>query len=365
VRTTSLVPTPPRRPQRVRTRHGTAALAILLAACACGGDGGAGPPTSAPYDTGPETARVPPFGRGVNLGEMLDAPHEGAWGLTLHEEYFARIKEKGFDSVRIPVRWSAYAGPGPAYTIDPAFMSRVRQLVDAALAQDLVVILDCHNWWPEFGLFDAPETYRGEFLALWEQIAARFEDEPDTLYLEPLNEPLGNLAASWNDLLAEVVGLIRTIDTRHTLVVTGPRGGAADLNELELPDDDKLVATFHFYSPFPFTYQGASWTPQFPLGVRWPGSDAAAAARAIRDELDLAAGWSVAHPGVPVLLGEFGAIALADVQGRANWTGYVRKQAELRGFGFTYWSLAGNFGIYDPDAGTWQPLLSEALGLAP
>jgi endoglucanase len=336
-------------------------LALLLAAC--GGGGGASPVTSEPYDTGPETARTQPFGRGVNLGEMLEAPHEGDWGPTLHEEYFAVIQAKGFDTVRLPVRWSAHAGAGPSYTIDGAFMTRVNQMVDAALAQGLKVVLDCHHWSPEYGLFQSPETYHDEFIELWKQIATQFRDKSDALYLEPLNEPLGNLAAVWNDLLAEVVVAIRAIDTTHTLVVTGPQGGAYDLNDLRLPDDDNLVATFHFYSPFTFTHQGASWTPQFPAGVPWPGRNPAAATRAIRDELDVAKAWSDAHPDVPVLLGEFGAIAIADVQGRANWIGYVRKQAELRGFGFTYWSFAGNFAIYDTAAGAWDPLLTEALGV--
>ncbi len=34
----------------------------------------------------------PPFGRGINLGNALEAPREGQWGVTLKEEYFAAIK---------------------------------------------------------------------------------------------------------------------------------------------------------------------------------------------------------------------------------------------------------------------------------
>ncbi len=47
------------------------------------------------------------LGRGVNLGNALDAPQEGEWGLTLRSELFDMIKEAGFDSVRIPVRWES------------------------------------------------------------------------------------------------------------------------------------------------------------------------------------------------------------------------------------------------------------------
>ena len=47
------------------------------------------------------------LGRGVNLGNALEAPVEGEWGVTLREEYFRLIREAGFDAVRIPIRWSA------------------------------------------------------------------------------------------------------------------------------------------------------------------------------------------------------------------------------------------------------------------
>ena len=46
------------------------------------------------------------LGRGVNLGNALEAPSEGSWGLYLKEEYFKDIAEAGFDSVRVPIRWS-------------------------------------------------------------------------------------------------------------------------------------------------------------------------------------------------------------------------------------------------------------------
>jgi endoglucanase len=41
--------------------------------------------------------------RGVNMGNMLEAPNEGEWGLYVEEEYFDLIKEAGFDFVRLPV----------------------------------------------------------------------------------------------------------------------------------------------------------------------------------------------------------------------------------------------------------------------
>ncbi len=47
---------------------------------------------------------VPGFMRGINLGNALDAPQEGAWGVTLEEKHFAMAKAAGLDHIRLPVR---------------------------------------------------------------------------------------------------------------------------------------------------------------------------------------------------------------------------------------------------------------------
>jgi endoglucanase len=49
------------------------------------------------------------LGRGINLGNALEAPKEGEWGMTLKAAYFQKIKDAGFNSVRIPIRWSSHA----------------------------------------------------------------------------------------------------------------------------------------------------------------------------------------------------------------------------------------------------------------
>ncbi|HPU43798.1 MAG TPA: hypothetical protein PLS98_06260, partial [Dictyoglomaceae bacterium] len=46
--------------------------------------------------------------RGVNMGNALEAPKEGEWGVVIKDEYFKLIKEAGFDHVRIPIKWSAH-----------------------------------------------------------------------------------------------------------------------------------------------------------------------------------------------------------------------------------------------------------------
>ncbi len=66
------------------------------------------------------------LGRGINMGNMLEAPSEGSWGPSLKEEYFRMIADKGFNSVRIPVRWSAQgrADKTVPYTISDEFFQR-------------------------------------------------------------------------------------------------------------------------------------------------------------------------------------------------------------------------------------------------
>src|SRR5260370_26825961 len=72
--------------------------------------------------------------RGVNLGNALEAPAEGEWGLMLKEEYFSEIAKAGFQSVRIPIRWSAHAGKEPPYTIDAKFFERIDWAIQQTLS---------------------------------------------------------------------------------------------------------------------------------------------------------------------------------------------------------------------------------------
>src|SRR5262249_25372639 len=58
------------------------------------------------------------LGRGINLGNALEAPKEGAWGVTLRPEYFQAIRQAGFATVRLPVKWSAHSQTSAPYTID-------------------------------------------------------------------------------------------------------------------------------------------------------------------------------------------------------------------------------------------------------
>jgi len=303
----------------------------------------------------------PVFGRGVNLGNALDAPKEGDWGVVLKEEYFKLIADAGFDSVRIPVRWSAHAGKSPPYRIDPRFLARVDWAVKQALKQRLIPILNMHHY---NEIMQKPDDHRERFLALWDQIARHFTDYPPALAFELLNEPHDKLTAEkWNRLSAEAIKVVRRTNRARKIVV-GPAqwNNIEKLPTLKLPEDDRnLVVTVHYYNPFKFTHQGASWVggqSRAWLGTKWLGTPAEKAA--IVKDLDQAIAYAVKHRR-PLYLGEFGAYSKADMASRARWTRFVADEAAKRKIGFGYWEFCASFGVYDPKRAKWVEPLKQAL----
>jgi len=303
----------------------------------------------------------PVFGRGVNLGNALEAPKEGEWGVVLKEEYFELIAKAGFDSVRIPVCWSAHADESPPYRIDPKFFDRVDWAVHQALQRRLIPVVNMHHY---AGIFEEPEKHSERFLALWRQIAEHYKDYPPDLALEILNEPHAKLTSEkWNRLLKEAIGVVRRSNPTREIVV-GPAewNGVAQLPNLELPEDDRhLIVTVHYYEPYHFTHQGAPWAgeeSQKWLGTKWTGTRKER--QDVVADLDKAISWAVEHRR-PMYLGEFGAYKKADLESRARWTRFVADEAQNRKIGVAYWEFCADFGVYDPQKKQWIEPLKRAL----
>jgi endoglucanase len=145
-------------------------------------------------------------------------------------------------------------------------------------------------------------------------------------------------------------------------VIVGPTNwNAYDwLSTLDVPNDEHLIVTFHYYLPFQFTHQGAEWvegsTPW--LGTPWDATEAQKAE--ITAHFDSVDEWAKRR-NVRILLGEFGAYSKAPQDSRVRWTEYVRDEAERHGFAWSYWEMASGFGVYDPVERKWREDLLEAL----
>ena len=303
------------------------------------------------------------LGRGVNLGNALDAPNEGEWGVTLKAEYFDMIKEAGFDSIRLPVRWSAHASAEPPYTIDPKFMERVEWAVGQALSRDLPVILNLHHYREIYA--DPSQYHHDRYLGLWKQIAPRFRNYSEKLVFELMNEPDEAFTPEmWNEWLVEALAIVRESNPDRTVLIgPGEDNIAAYLKELKLPKDDRnIIVTIHNYHPIPFTHQGAEWISWADssewLGMTWGSEDER---QALLKEMDVAADWGKAHDR-PMNLGEFGSIRMADMESRARWTKAMADAAVERGMSFHYWEFCAYwFGVWDEELGRYNEPILHAL----
>jgi endoglucanase len=310
----------------------------------------------------PADAANKALGRGINLGNALEAPKEGEWGLKLEAHYFQQIKAAHFDTVRVPVRWSAHAVEDAPYTIDSDFFKRIDWVLDQCEANKLNAVLNVHHY---DALDNDPDRHAARLLGLWQQITTRYRDRPASVYFELNNEPHDKLTADkWNDVAARLLAEIRKSNpTRPVIVGPVSWNGFRSLPQLKLPDDNNLIVTVHYYEPMAFTHQGAEWAPpniRDRKGVTWEGT---AAQRAeLRKAFDATAKWAKENQR-PIFLGEFGAYSKADMASRARWTHAVVREAEARGFSWAYWEFASGFGAYDKDKKQWrEPLLTALMG---
>jgi endoglucanase len=314
----------------------------------------AGDPPSAPVDPFAQNKRL---ARGVNvLG--YDPLWQGKSG-RFKEKYFRAIKDAGFSHVRINLHPFRDGKADAHYQIGKAWFDTLDWAVAHALAVGLMPILDFH----EFNVLgEDPEGNHERFLAMWRQIAEHCRSAPSGVLFEILNEPNKKLTPEvWNRWLREALAIIRKSNPTRTVIV-GPTSfnNIKDLDKLDLPGDDRnLIVTIHYYSPFPFTHQGASWTSQKDkLGVKWEGTPEER--QAIEKDFDNAQHWAEKHHR-PMYLGEFGALEKGDLDSRVRWTSFVTREAEKRGWSWGYWQFEGNFIVYDVTKDQWVEPIRRAL----
>ncbi len=304
--------------------------------------------------------------RGINFGNMLEAPNEGDWGIRLDPRYIDLIEGK-FDTVRVPIRWSNQAAKTEDATIDEFFFNRVEKVVDSLLAKDVYVIINMHHYnqlfsstlhYKEYAVSE--EVVEARLLNMWRQIAERFKDKSPKLLFELLNEPHGKMHAKrWNILSQKVLDVVRkTNPTRAVLIGPTYYNNVRDLPKLILPNDRNIIVSIHSYTPFFFTHQGVSHLPMnMPTGVVCCDAEQR---KEIITEFDSAIHWNKEN-GYPLHLGEFGTYNKADMDSRVEYTRFVRRALEERGIGWAVWEFGSSFGIYDPRRKQWREPLVEAL----
>jgi len=299
-----------------------------------------------------------PFKKCMNIRNALESPKGVTWNGRIENHYFDVIKAAGFDSVRIPVRFSDYAINNPNYQLEEEFVAKIDHYINYALEAGLTVILDLHHFTE---LMEEPYEYRECFIAIWEQLSLRYRDYPPELIFELLNEPQKNLKGDlWNEILTEAVFTIRRYNPTRYIIIGPDRYNSLNrLEKLNLPDNNNIIVSIHYYNPADFTFQGDPYHKGYEnlSDIPWGSPEDI---RKLEADFLKASDWAKANNRM-IFVGEFGVNQNAPAQYRELWIKTVRKEAEKKGFAWGYYEFCANFGIYNPETDMWDEKLLEAL----
>jgi endoglucanase len=295
------------------------------------------PPTSPPPNSA--MAAVAAMQPGWNVGNTLDAiPDETSWGNPpITKQMFDTVRAQGFNSVRIPVTWSNHQGSAPTYTVDSTYLSRVRQVVDWALADGFYVLLNLHHdsWQWISSMPTDHDNVLARYRATWTQIANAFRDEPAKLTFESVNEP--QFANVTDDQAAPLLDEINKAfyttvrasggNNATRLLVLPPLGSSPDqarmdklTSTLTALNDRNLIATVHYYGFWPFSVNIAGKTT-FDADTK---NDMVV-------DFDRMYNTFVSK-GIPVILGEYGLLSYDYTRPGVIEGGEVRKFFEELGY---------------------------------
>ncbi len=317
-----------------------------------------------------------PFKRGVNLTNWLQTSSVRQIQFTkFTKQDLLDIKSLGCDVIRLPINLHFMTNGEPDYTIDPLFYYFLDQITDWAEELELHLILDNHTFDPAA---DTDPNIGDVLVPVWTQMAEHYKERSNYLYYEVLNEPHGISDTIWNRIQQQVIDAIRAVDPKHTIIV-GPAGWNSYYNLKNMPvyEDENLIYTFHFYDPFLFTHQGASWTSpsMVPLsGVPFPYDansmpDCPAELEGtwiqgnlatyqdqgnveyVKSLIDLAVDFQTQR-NVPLFCGEFGVyIPNSNNEDRIYWYDIVRSYLEEKEIAWTIWDYKGGFGPFEKGTG--------------
>lgn len=326
---------------------------------------------------------------GWNIGNTLEATGgETAWGNPMvTKDLIDFVKASGFDAIRIPCAWDQYLEDADNAKIKESWLNRVKEVVQYCVDNDMYVLLNIHwdGGWLENNINEASkEQVNAKQKAYWEQIATHLRDFDEHLLFASANEPAVEDAeqmAVLNHYHQTFVDAVRATGGKNayrTLVVQGPVTDIIKTNELmnSLPVDtveNRMMAEVHYYSPWQFAglTEDATWGKMFYYWGEGFHSEtdiernATWAEEAEMEQTFKLMKTKFVDQGIPVILGEFGAIRRTNLTGddlqlhldsRAYYIKTVVEQANANGMLPFYWdegSLGNNgFGIFDRSSNT-------------
>ena len=343
-------------------------------------------------------ARFARLHRGINLSHWFSqAANYSKEHLETHTTAadIALIKSMGFDHVRFPIEPAPLLQntPDPS-VLNTTYLQYVDSALDMILATGLAVIVDIHPS-DEFKLrMNRDERGIEAFAKFWRAFATHLSKrDPESVFLEVINEPMVEDGYRWYGIQAKLIEAIRAGAPNHTIIAGGHRwSGLYEMLFLEPYSDPNIIYNFHFYEPFAFTHQGATWAgPNLPFYKNVPYPSSPEAVRPVLDtvedepakynllrygednwnagridrELGLAAEWAAKHH-VYITCNEFGAFRkVSKTTDRLAWLHDMRMALEKHGIGWTMWDYAGGFAVVNKSNGQAQkePELLKALGL--
>ena len=320
---------------------------------------------------------------GWNIGNSLEATGgETGWGNPeITPELLQLVKESGFNAVRVPVSWNQFADPKTA-KIATGWLNRVEEIVQYAIDIDLLVILNIHwdGGWLENNV--TPEKQgenNAKQRAYWQQIATHFRDFDERLLFAGTNEPNVDDAEqmavldSYHQTFVDAVRCTGGKNAYRVLIVQGP---STDIEKTEklwngMPSDTvpgRLMTEVHFYTPYNFALMAKDedWGNQF---YYWGAGNHSSTdtehnptwgEEKALDELFVKMKHKFVDHGIPVIIGEYGAIRRDGLSGealerhlesRAYYLEYVTRQSLANGLLPFYWDNGvlgdSGFGIFD------------------
>ncbi len=373
-------------------------LSLGITLMGCSDDGSAptkaqkeennGERVAVPVDYSAGRAMNKRLGKGINLGNSWDSESktglDAGWGNPIKDEDFKIIKDAGFNSVRIPVRWHVDSDY-ETHTVNPARLNGVKEDIQLALDQGLAVVVNFHHYTKlnDYGagfhrgnpdttaLFQAE---REHFLALWDQVSKEFNKFPDSMVvLEILNEPTIPGAEIVNDIMMSAYQVIRKNAPKKTIMFEAFHAAKfADLEYLTLPEDGNIIYSGHYYEPYEFSHAGHGYDCIGDAGY------SNSAAGDLKNYVILAQRLypDVNGGTIPMNMGEFGISGGKGTQSRCNsqgsltsdakkalWAKKSVQAAESFDMSWHYWGFTkvGGFEAYDRNNNKWYPGFPESF----